>query len=237
MAIEVLGDRSAIAHRAVAMCEEVYRQAIAARGMFTLVTAGGSTPKLLYGLLAEQNWDWARVHIFFGDERYVSPQDPQSNQGMVRQCWLNHVPIPEKNIHPMPTDEADPAIAADRYAQHLKEFFLISDHSIPVFDLILLGMGDDGHTASLFPGTEALKVFDRLVAVGHKQNEPRLTLTIPVLSAGSQILFLVEGAAKARVLHTVATATEVVYPAQLIRGQVHWLVDGAAAALILEPQT
>jgi 6-phosphogluconolactonase len=233
MTIEVLADKQAIALRAVALCEAAYQRAIASRGQFAFVAAGGSTPKVLYGLLAQQNWDWNRVHVFFGDERYVPPTDPQSNEGMVRHCWLNHVPIPETNIHPMATSYPDPAIAASAYDQHLREFFASPEGAVPVFDLILLGMGDDGHTASLFPGTAALEVCDRWVTVGDKQGEPRITLTIPVLNAGEQVLFLVEGAAKAEVLKIVATGTELIYPVQRIRGAVHWLVDAKAAVHIV----
>jgi 6-phosphogluconolactonase len=174
--VEIWNDRAEIASRALLLCQLAYDDAIAKNQRFTIVAAGGSTPRVLYELLANKEWDWSKVHVFWGDERYVPVTDPLSNEGMTRAAWLDRVAIPASNIHAVPTDAAEPAIAADKYEQHLQEFFALSAGEIPQFDLMLLGMGDDGHTASLFPHTKALKVLDRLVTVGEKDGQPRLTI-------------------------------------------------------------
>jgi 6-phosphogluconolactonase len=153
---------------------------------------------------------------------------------MTRKAWLDRIVIPPKNIHPMPTDADDPVIAAATYEAHLQAFFGLAAEEFPQFDLVLLGMGDDGHTASLFPGTDALKVRDRLVTVGKKDDNPRITLTAPTINRAKQIVFMVEGAAKNKALQGVL-ATEGdsnVYPSRLIEGSVTWLVDPTASANI-----
>jgi 6-phosphogluconolactonase len=230
--IEVFSDRQALLAKAQAIVLQSYQDAIANGGRFTFAASGGSTPKPLYEALAQQDLDWHKFHIFWGDERYVPPSDPQSNEGMTRQLWLDKVAIPAANIHPMPTDQADPAIAAIAYSKHLQEFFKVATGDFPAFDLILLGLGSDGHTASLFPHTEALKVRDRLVTVGEKDGQIRLTFTAPLINAAKHILFLVEGAGKAEAVKAVtAQAGDAnLYPARLIQGNVTWVLDQAAAA-------
>jgi 6-phosphogluconolactonase len=228
--IEIWNDRSEIAARALLLTQIAYEQAIAESGRFTLVAAGGSTPKVLYELFATKNWDWSKVHIFWGDERYVPVTDPQSNEGMTRKAWLDHVDIPAANVHGIPTDADDPAIAAEKYEQHIQEFFGVEAGIFPQFDLILLGMGDDGHTASLFPHTAALKVSDRLVTLGSKDGQPRITMTVPLINQAKEILFMVEGAAKAKALHGVLAPKGDVnqYPSRLITGNTIWLCDRTA---------
>ncbi len=230
--VEILHDRAALVARALDLTLAAYREAVAARGQFAFVAAGGSTPKPLYQALATCELDWSLAHVFWGDERYVPPTDPQSNEGMTRRAWLDLVSIPPANIHPMPTNADDPAIAASRYEAHLRNFFHLAPGEFPSFDLTLLGLGDDGHTASLFPHTPALAVSDRLVTVGQKDNRPRLTLTAPAISASRAVLFLVEGAAKAEAVRAILAeeGTAEQYPARLIRGNVTWLLDAAAAA-------
>ena len=156
--------------------------------------------------------------------------DPLSNEGMTRQAWLNQVSIPESNIHAVPTTTDDPAIAAVEYEQHIQEFFGVSEGGIPQFDLILLGMGDDGHTASLFPHTKALKVNDRLVTVGEKDGQPRITMTVPMINQAKEIMFMVEGVAKAKALTAVLAPQGDVnqYPSRLITGNTIWLCDRTA---------
>lgn len=236
MATEILADKTAITHRALEIVLELYQGAIAARGLFTLVAAGGSTPKSLYQALALQSLDWPKVHVFWGDERYVPVTDPQSNQGMTRTAWLDRVPIPTTNIHPIPTEDPDPAIAAASYEQKIKAFFAPGE---PVFDLILLGIGDDGHTASLFPYTDALAVGDRLVTVGRKDNQPRITFTYPLINQARQILFLVDGAAKAPAIAAILGADLEVdiqkYPAQGVSSAATWLLSQEAAAMLQQP--
>ena len=149
---------------------------------------------------------------------------------MTRAAWLDRVAIPAINIHAVPTDQADPAIAATQYEQHIQEFFGVSAGEIPQFDLILLGMGDDGHTASLFPHTTALKVRDRLVTVGEKDGQPRITFTVPLINQAKEIIFMVEGAAKAKALKAVLAPSGDVsqYPSRLITGSTFWLCDRTA---------
>jgi 6-phosphogluconolactonase len=228
--VEIWNDRAEIANRALMLCQIAYDEAIAKGERFTIVAAGGSTPKVLYELLANKEWDWSKVHVFWGDERYVPVTDPQSNEGMTRQAWLDRVAIPAENIHAIPTDKDDPASAAAQYEQHIQEFFGVSAGEIPQFDLVLLGMGDDGHTASLFPHTPALKVGDRLVTVGSKDGQPRITLTVPIINRAKEIIFMIEGAAKAKALKAVLAPSGDVnqYPSRLITGNTIWLCDRTA---------
>ena len=234
--VEILPDRSAIVSRALEIVLEVYKRAIARDGRFTIAVAGGSTPKPLYELLAVQPLDWSKVHVFWGDERYVPVSDPQSNEGMTRKAWLDRVSIPAENIHAMPTDESDPAIAAQKYEQHIQNFFNIKISEFPKLDLVLLGIGDDGHTASLFPGTLALEVRDRLITVGQKDDRPRVTFTATLINKADTILFLVEGIGKANALKAIV-ATDgdaTTYPARLIRAESIWLVDPTAWSAIAD---
>ncbi|MGK7889798.1 MAG: 6-phosphogluconolactonase [Leptolyngbyaceae cyanobacterium] len=235
--IEVLPDKPAIVARSLELVRDRIQQAIATKGQCTLVLAGGSTPKPLYEALAQCDIDWSKLHVFWGDERYVPVDHPDSNEGMARQAWLDQVSIPPGNIHPMPTTMADPAIAAQAYHQDIEAFFQLETGVLPAFDVVLLGMGDDGHTASLFPHTPALSVCDRLVTVGDKQGEPRLTLTIPLLNQAHCVIFLVAGANKQTALQQVLAsgsagdtvdANEV--PARYVnpQGELWWLLDQAA---------
>ncbi len=226
--IEILEDGSEIVKRARSLLLEAIRSK--KEGKFTLVVAGGNTPKPLYEALAQEDLDWSTIHIFWGDERYVPPTDPQSNEGMVRRAWLNRVNFPEANIHPMATGFDTPEEAAADYQKKLEEFFGVLPPELPNFDLVLLGMGDDGHTASLFPGTEALGVTDRWVTVGYKDGQPRLTLTYPAINSGKQIIFMVSGSNKTKALKAVLAPSgdSNLYPSRLIQGNVLWLIDRAA---------
>lgn len=203
-----------------------------AKGYATFVLAGGSTPKALYQLLAQESLPWEKIHCFWGDERYVSPTHPDSNERMAREAWFNHVAIPEKNLHPMPTHDPDPFRSAREYEKSLQDFFEISSGQLPIFDVVLLGMGDDGHTASLFPQTTALGVVDRLVTVGNKDGQPRLTLTYPVINQAHCVIFLVTGENKRPALsHVLAERGDALnYPSRLIQpqGKLYWLLDEKA---------
>ncbi len=229
--VEILADKTEITKHALAIVLELYQQSIAARGQFTFVASGGSTPKALYQALAKQNLDWQKFQVFWGDERYLPATDPQSNQGMTRANWLDQVSIPIKNIHAIPTNNADHAIAAQEYTNHLAEFFDLAPGEFPSFDLILLGIGDDGHTASLFPHTDALKVSDRLITVGQKDGQPRITFTYPLINQARQILFLVDGESKIQALKEVfdPSSSSQQYPAKLITGNVTWLISQSAS--------
>lgn len=235
--VEVLPDKSAIVQRALELVLDRLALALADRGRFTIVLSGGSTPKPLYEAIAQQDLPWEKIHVFWGDERYVPPDHPDSNEGMARKAWLDRVSILPENIHSMPTDATDPAIAAQQHDAELQAFFGLQPGELPIFDVILLGMGDDAHTASLFPNTPALEVSDRLVTVGNKDGQPRLTFTAPLINRAACVLFLVSGASKQDALAQVfaAEADDRLYPSRLIRpqGQLWWLLDQPAAAKML----
>lgn len=230
--VEVLPDVKALIERSLVITIDKINTAIAERGVCTIALSGGSTPKPLYEAIAQQKLPWDKIHIFWGDERYVPPDNPESNQLMARTAWLDKVSIPASNIHPMPTDEADPAVAASKHEQELQQFFQVAPGKFPVFDIILLGIGDDGHTASLFPHTEALKVSDRLVTVGNKDGQPRITFTYPLINQARYVMFVVAGASKKPALAEIFApdGDASSYPSRLIQpqGELWWLLDRAA---------
>lgn len=230
--VEVLPDKNALVQRALTIVVDKMQTAIAARGLCTIALAGGSTPKPLYEQLATQSLPWDKIHIFWGDERYVPPDHPDSNEGMARHAWLDKVAFPSANIHPISTAKADPAASADQHETELQQFFQLQPGAFPSFDMILLGIGDDGHTASLFPHTDALQVRDRLITVGNKDGQPRITFTASLINHARAVLFLVAGASKRPALAQIfaAVADEATYPARLIQpeGEVWWFLDQAA---------
>lgn len=232
----VVPDKQALSERALEIVVERINTALETRGICTLALAGGSTPKPVYEALSRLNLPWERLHIFWGDERYVSRDHPDSNQGMARQAWLDKIDIPPENIHPMPTDSQDAVLDAQKYETQLRQWFKLTGSEFPTFDLILLGMGDDGHTASLFPHTAALDVGDRSITVGDKDGQPRLTFTVPLINHARSVLFLVSGESKrpalAQVFAEVGDARA--YPSRLIhpQGELIWLLDQAAGAAL-----
>lgn len=214
-------------------------QAVEERGRCNVVLAGGGTPRLMYELLAGKPYcsaiPWAKVHVYWGDERCVPANHQLSNQLMARQSFLDHVPIPEANIHPIVYD-GSPSMAAEQYEQVLQATF---KGQTPQFDLVFLGVGDNGHTASLFPDTEALKIQDSWVSEVYiaEQDIYRVTLTAPILNQAATIVFLVTGSTKAQVLKEVIEGPpdHTRLPAQLIKpvhGEIYWLLDQGAAALL-----
>jgi 6-phosphogluconolactonase len=216
------------------------RTAAATTGRSAVGLSGGSTPKGLYTLLAtaayREQIPWPQVHLFWGDERCVPPDHPESNYRMVRESLLSKLDIPQKNVHRM-AGEKDPELAAAEYEQELSNFFQLSDAGTPRFDLILLGLGDDGHTASLFPESEALEDMKHLVAAVHveKLASHRLTLTLPVLNNAAQIVFLVAGENKSVVLEKILrtgsrSSTLPAARVQPVDGQLTWLITEDAAA-------
>jgi 6-phosphogluconolactonase len=228
-----------------AAAEEVVRaanEAVAQRGRFTIALAGGSTPKSLYNLLATNArtaLPWDRMFFFWGDERHVPPTDPDSNYRMADETMLSKIPVAAANAFRMKTENPDAAAVAEDYEQTLRKFFQIEPGQVPAFDLILLGMGPDGHTASLFPGTAALQEKSRLVQANwvEKMKTYRITLTLPVLNAARCVIFLVSGTDKAAALHAVleGDVPGEQYPAKLVRprqGKLIWLVDRAAASTL-----
>jgi 6-phosphogluconolactonase len=230
--VEVLPDKAALVQRALEVVLDKIQAAIQERDQFTIALAGGSTPKPLYEAIATQELPWEKIHVFWGDERYVPPNHPDSNQGMARSAWLDKVNIPAANIHPMPTDGTTPAADAQKHEAQLREFFGTSEGEFPSFDLILLGIGDDAHTASLFPHTDALQVQERFVTVGNKDGEPRITFTAPLINHADSVIFLIAGASKQAALAQIfaSEADPLTYPARLIQpqGELWWLLDEPA---------
>lgn len=226
-----------------AAAEEVVRaanEAVAQRGRFTIALAGGSTPKSLYNLLATNArtaLPWDRMFFFWGDERHVPPTDSDSNYRMADEAMLAKIPVPAANVFRMKTENPEAEAVAEDYEETLRKFFQLEPGQLPTFDLILLGMGPDGHTASLFPGTAALQEKSRLVLANwvEKMKTYRITLTLPVLNAARCVIFLVSGTDKAPALHAVLEedVSGEQYPAKLVQprqGKVIWLVDRAAAS-------
>ena len=231
--IEIQENKTALIERSLEVVLTKLQTALESRGKASIVLSGGSTPKPLYEALSTQALPWEKIHVFWGDERYVPPTHPDSNQLMARQAWLDRIDIPASNIHAMPTGSGEPATDAQKYESLLREFFQLSEGELPVFDLVLLGMGDDGHTASLFPHTDALTVSDRAITVGNKDGQPRLTFTASVINQARCVVFMVAGANKRPALKQVfaAEADNRVYPARLIQpqGELWWLLDRSAA--------
>lgn len=219
-------------------------EAIRAKGVFAVALSGGSTPKRLYLLLASDSkpslrtrLPWDKIHFFWGDERHVPSDHPESNYRMAHEAMLSRVPLPAENVHRIQTENPDAHKAAEQYEQTLREFFRLAQEQLPRFDLVLLGMGPDGHTASLFPGTDAVREQKRLVAAPwvEKLKTFRVTLTPPVLNNAAHIIFFVTGADKAKTLQEVLQGNYQpdLYPSQVIRptaGRLLWLVDEAAAS-------
>ncbi len=227
----------AVARAAAVKLLELGREAIEQRGVFRVALAGGSTPKLMYGELAQQPeaLDWSRVEVFFGDERTVPPDHPDSNYRLAFEHLLQHVPIPPDRVHRIPAERTDPHAAAAEYGTTLRRLFG-AGHPWPQFDLILLGMGPDGHTASLFPDTSALTESTRWVAATWvpRLQTWRITLTFPAINAARQVLFAVTGADKADRLAQVFGLSPGGndLPAARIRtngGGVTWLIDRDAS--------
>ncbi|NLE77054.1 MAG: 6-phosphogluconolactonase [Chloroflexi bacterium] len=229
----VLADAGALAAEATRRVVAAAQQAVAARGRFSLVLAGGSTPKALYRLLATACLPWPQTSLFWGDERCVPPGHGESNYRLAHETLLAHVPVPPGQVHRM-RGEWEPRQAAQAYDRLLRELFR---GPRPDFDLALLGMGADGHTASLFPGSAALVEDTRLalaVAADYGgRPAQRVTLTLPALNAARQVLFLVSGADKADAVRAVWVDEDSRLPARRVRpvaGRLTWLLDQAAAA-------
>ena len=212
-------------------------QSIASHGSFTLVLAGGNTPRKLYELLAAPPYtdtmDWRNMHIFWGDERWVAPNHPDSNFNMATKSLLAKIDIPAANIHRMRTDLPTPEAAATAYEKELRYFFSNAAQKNPGLDMVLLGMGTDGHTASLFPDSPVLNITDRLVTAvrAPKASPPvdRITLTLPALNKASDVLFLISGHEKIEILQSIVETPEGkgrLYPAARVRprNRLVWLV-------------
>lgn len=227
----VVDSADALARRTAEAIASAVDLALATRERAQIALAGGETPKQAYRQLGLQHLPWERVDVLLGDERWVPLDDPSSNARMLRDTLLAQEPGCHGRLHPVPTTLPSPEQGAEAYAALLAQ---LCEGSPPVLDLVLLGLGDDGHTASLFPGTRAPAVRDRTVTVGAGKGLPRITLTAPTLSAARRVLFLVSGAGKALALRRLLDPQESPErtPAKLVRpaAEVVILADQAAAA-------
>ncbi|MFA5124161.1 6-phosphogluconolactonase [Zavarzinia sp.] len=240
MSIEILPNADALALRAADLFALAAQEAAAARGRFAAALSGGETPRAFYKMLARQQFSqkipWRRVQVYWGDERCVPPDDPASNHGMAREALLKHVPLADAAVHRVHGEEA-PDAAALAYDNALRALAALERprSELPVFDLVLLGVGGDGHTASLFPHSDALAVEERFaVATLAPDGSPRVTVTYPVINAARRVWFLVSGAQKAGIVAEVLEGLHVpeAVPAQGVRpvhGKLTWLLDEAAA--------
>ena len=212
-------------------------------GLFRVALSGGSTPKKLYSKLAQEvkyrdAIPWNLIHFFWGDERTVSPDHEDSNFHMAREAMLRHIDVDESQIHRIPAEDPDVDMAASKYELEIRNHFNIPSPEVPKFDLIFLGLGTDGHTASLFPGTEALRETNRLVVANYveKLKTHRISITFPIINQAKCVIFLVCGEDKAIALKAVLEGPQnpELYPAQLVRpeGRLVWLIDHAAARLL-----
>ena len=207
----------------------------AGRGFFAAALSGGKTPVGFYHHLSlVQGLPWDSTHVFLADERLVPPDSPESNYGMLKRTLLNRVPIPQGNIHPVPTEAPSAIASAERYEQEMRTFFRLSGQQVPCFSLILLGVGEDGHAASLFPGTETLKEQVRWaspVVLGTSLHN-RVTLTLPVINRAENVCFLVSGKRKRVIMKKLREGHDKTLPAAMVRpekGTVLFLMDREAA--------
>jgi 6-phosphogluconolactonase len=237
-AVQVFADPAALFRAAADEFARCVKDAVTAHGRFTVALSGGSTPKSLYALLATYSTlPWDKIYFFFGDERHVPPDSPESNYRMAREALLSKIPGPASNVFRVPGETPDADQVAITYEQTIRQFFKTPPGSFPRFDLILLGMGPDGHTASLFPKTKALQEKSRLFVANwvEKFKTSRLTLTLPVLNNAAEVMFLVSGPDKAPALREVLQGDQSgeLFPAKLVQpvsGKLMWLVDQAAGA-------
>jgi 6-phosphogluconolactonase len=243
----VLPTPAATARAAAQLFTDSAVKAAESRGLARIAISGGTTPKSMFGLLADpaepflKQVPWDKLDLYWVDERCVPPDNAESNYRMTKEALLSKVPLAAERVHRM-EGELDPEVAAARYESAIRNTFKLEGAETPTFDLVLLGMGDDGHTASLFPHTEALNEMNHIVVPNHvpQKDTWRITLTWPVINQGREVAFLIEGAAKTQVLHDVFLGTyqPETYPSQLIRpasGKLTLLLDAAAAAKLPAP--
>lgn len=247
--IKIYKDSPTLTAAAAEQFVNLAKDAIHSRGVFHVALAGGSTPKRLYHLLAEESagkykLDWSKIQLWYGDERHVGPEDPDSNYRMSKLAMLDTILPPAENVHRIHGENPDAAAAAAHYEAELMKHFpeAVDKNSYPVFDLILLGMGPDGHTASLFPGTKGLEETAKWVVANWvpanevvKEDTFRITFTFPVLNHARQVSLFVAGESKAdRILDVLETAKGTdKYPCQRVKpahGTKTWMLDEAAAA-------
>ena len=239
--IQIVEDAEAVSRTAAEMMVSQALKKLKSKDSFAVALSGGSTPKNMFAILANdaalrEQMPWDSVHFFWGDERHVAPDHADSNYRMTNEAMLSRVPVPPENIHRIRAENPDAGKAAEDYEQELRGFFKLETEQLPAFDCVFLGMGPDGHTASLFPGTKALHERQQLVVSNWvaKFQSFRITLTAPVLNNADTVIFLVSGEEKAEPLRVVLEGQKQTsrFPSQLIEpthGKLLWLVDRAAA--------
>ncbi len=237
----VFEDIGKMADFVVSKWRDISSQAIRSRGFFSVALSGGKTPIEAYRRLAGEGGKgilWHKTHVFFADERFVSSTDADSNYRMIKETLLDGAGVPLGNIHPVPTELSDPVSAAERYERDINLFFRLPAGGIPEFDLVMLGIGTDGHTASLFPASGVLDEKKRIAsAVIGRGNHDRITLTLPVINNAKNVIFLVMGREKAEVLRDVLDKRDPSLPASLVApesGSLLYLADAAAGSLLRE---
>jgi len=235
----VFSNNQAASRFAVKKWVEISSESVADKGYFTVALSGGRTPIEFYRMLSagKSRLPWDKTHIFLADERFVPSSDKESNYRLIREYLLNYLAIPEDNMHPVQTEENTLEQAAKRYEDDIVNFFNIQDDRIPVFDLIMLGMGEDGHTASLFPGTPSLKEKRHLTipVIAVKAPHKRISLTLPVLNKAKHIIFLVSGENKTHAVKEMLESKNSKLPAALVKpehGSLLLVIDEAAASLL-----
>ena len=232
-----------VSRKAAELFAKLAREAIDARGVFTVALSGGSTPRVTYARLSEEPYysriPWERVQFFWGDERSVPPDHPESNFRMANECLVSHIPIPPENVHRMQAEDLNLERAVTAYEEQIRTVFKLGPGESPQFDLIMLGLGEDGHTASLFPSSEALNEMKRLVVATYvdRLGAYRMTVTYPVLNDARCILFLAPGLSKAELLRKVLQGPHdpTRLPSQAIKpkqGSLIWMIDQDAASLL-----
>ncbi|NOX97462.1 MAG: 6-phosphogluconolactonase [Nitrospirae bacterium] len=238
--ILIFENRDKLADSVLGKWREISGRAIKDRDCFTVAVSGGKAPVGFYRKLAACKSDlpWDKTHIFLVDERFVPFDDAESNYGMIRDEFLHQVEIPAANVHPIPTGKETPRAAAEQYEKELKTFFQLREGEFPVFDLVMLGIGEDGHTASLFPGTPALVENKRLAIeteLGTLKHR-RISLTLPVINKAGKIIFLVAGGNAAGVFKKVIEEKNSRLPAAMVvpeKGELLFMVDEEASSLLL----
>lgn len=242
--VRICRDVAEVAREAAAEVSRIAEEAVAARGRFAIALSGGATPRALYEELAREPWrdrvDWTKTNVFWGDERLVPPDHDESNYRMAREALLSKVGIPDANVHRVRTELGHADAAARDYEREIAKLFGLPTGSAPRFDLVLLGLGTDGHTASIFPGTTAVHDDWRVVAPVwvEKLHAHRVTLTVPAINQAAHVMFLVTGAAKAHVVGEVLRGVKHPdhVPAQLVapeRGTLLWILDEPAATALM----
>ncbi len=242
--VVIFSNNEGVAHFAVNKCMEISSRSIADKGHFAIALSGGKTPVDFYDRLSacKDTLQWDKTHVFLVDERFVPPADKDSNYALIREHLLQHINIPNENIHPISTEGITLEESARRYEEDLRSFFKIGEDKIADFDLIMLGIGEDGHTASLFPGSPSLREGRCLVIPVVADNYPheRVSLTLPIINNARHIIFLVSGESKARAVKEVLENRRSTLPAAHVKpvsGVAYLVMDESAASLLSDLDT